>query len=159
MNPKDPIFDIFLSLGSNIEPEKNIDLAKEQLQIKYGKLLTSSIYKTKAVGFKGDDFLNLVLKASTDDDPELVIDHLHSIEKQTGRETGTGQFNSRTLDIDLLLYGDLIDPSLNLPRDEILKYDFVLEPLVEIFPEGMHPTENKSCKEILKELRDSLSCI
>ena len=127
MTPKDPVFDIFLSLGSNIEPEKNIDFARNQLQIKYGKLLISSIYKTKAVGFKGDDFLNLVLKASTDDDPELVIDHLHSIEKQTGRETGTGQFNSRTLDIDLLLYGDLIDPSLNLPRDEILKYDFVLE--------------------------------
>ena len=158
MTPKDPVFDIFLSLGSNIEPEKNIDFARNQLQIKYGKLLISSIYKTKAVGFKGDDFLNLVLKAATDDDPELVIDHLHSIEKQTGRETGTGQFNSRTLDIDLLLYGDLIDPSLNLPRDEILKYDFVLEPLVEIFPEGMHPTENKSYKEILKELRASLSC-
>ena len=158
MTPKDPVFDIFLSLGSNIEPEKNIDFARDQLQIKYGKLLISSIYKTKAVGFKGDDFLNLVLKASTDDDPELVIDHLHSIEKQTGRETGTGQFNSRTLDIDLLLYGDLIYPSLNLPRDEILKYDFVLEPLVEIFPEGMHPTENKSYKEILKELRASLSC-
>ena len=63
MTPKDPIFDIFLSLGSNIEPKKNIDFAKEQLQIKYGKLLISSIYKTKAVGFKGDDFLNLVIKA------------------------------------------------------------------------------------------------
>ena len=73
MNPKDPIFDIFLSLGSNIEPEKNIDLAKEQLQIKYGKLLTSSIYKTKAVGFKGDDFLNLAIKASTSDSPETCL--------------------------------------------------------------------------------------
>ena len=116
MNPKDPIFDIFLSLGSNIEPEKNIDFAKEQLQIKYGKLLISSIYKTKAVGFKGDDFLNLVIKTSTSDSPETVIDYLHYIERQTGRETGTGQFNSRTLDIDLLLYGDLIDTSLNYPE-------------------------------------------
>tara|TARA_B100001996_G_C18389800_1_gene488699 strand:- start:7 stop:480 length:474 start_codon:yes stop_codon:yes gene_type:complete len=157
MMPKGPIFDIFLSLGSNIEPEKNIDFAKDQLQIKYGRLSISSIYKTKAVGFIGDHFLNLVIKASTDDDPQLVIDHLHYIERQTGRETGTGQFNSRTLDIDLLLYGDLIDPSLNLPRDEILKYNFVLEPLAEIFPEGMHPTENKSYKEIFKELRASVS--
>ena len=155
MNPKDPIFDIFLSLGSNIEPEKNIDFAKEQLQIKYGKLLISSIYKTKAVGFKGDDFLNLVIKASTSDSPETVINYLHYIERQTGRETGTGQFNSRTLDIDLLLYGDLIDKSLNLPRDEILEYDFVLDPLVEIFPEGIHPTENKSYQEIFI---DSKTC-
>ena len=157
MTPKSPIFDIFLSLGSNIEPEKNIDFAKEQLQIKYGKLLISSIYKTKAVGFVGDDFLNLVIKVSTSDSPETVIDHLHSIEKQTGRETGTGRFNSRTLDIDLLLYGDLIDASLNLPRDEILEYDFVLEPLAEIFPEGIHPIENKSYKEMFIELKTSVS--
>ena len=157
MTPKDSIFDIFLSLGSNIEPEKNIDFAKEQLQIKYGKLLISSVYKTKAVGFKGDDFLNLVIKASTSDSPETVIDYLHYIEKQTGRETGTGQFNSRTLDIDLLLYGDLIDASLNLPRDEILEYDFVLEPLVEIFSEGIHPIEKRSYKEIFIELNTSIS--
>jgi len=157
MTPKDSIFDIFLSLGSNIEPEKNIDFAKEQLQIKYGKLLISSVYKTKAVGFKGDDFLNLVIKTSTSDSPETVIDYLHYIEKQTGRETGTGQFNSRTLDIDLLLYGDLIDASLNLPRDEILEYNFVLEPLVEIFPEGIHPIEKRSYKEIFIELNTSIS--
>ena len=157
MTPKDSIFDIFLSLGSNIEPEKNIDFAKEQLQIKYGKLLISSVYKTKAVGFKGDDFLNLVIKTSTSDSPETVIDYLHYIEKQTGRETGTGQFNSRTLDIDLLLYGDLIDASLNLPRDEILEYDFVLEPLVEIFSEGIHPIEKRSYKEIFIELNTSIS--
>lgn len=157
MTSKDSIFDIFLSLGSNIEPEKNIDFAKEQLQIKYGKLLISSVYKTKAVGFKGDDFLNLVIKTSTSDSPETVIDYLHYIEKQTGRETGTGQFNSRTLDIDLLLYGDLIDASLNLPRDEILEYDFVLEPLVEIFPEGIHPIEKRSYKEIFIELNTSMS--
>ena len=157
MTPKDSIFDIFLSLGSNIEPEKHIGFAKEQLQIKYGKLLISSVYKTKAVGFKGDDFLNLVIKTSTSDSPETVIDYLHYIEKQTGRETGTGQFNSRTLDIDLLLYGDLIDASLNLPRDEILEYDFVLEPLVEIFPEGIHPIEKRSYKEIFIELNTSIS--
>ena len=157
MTPKDPIFDIFLSLGSNIEPEKNIGFAKHQLQKNYGKLLISSIYKTKAVGFMGDDFLNLVIKASTDEAPETVIDHLHYIERQTGRRTGTGQFNSRTLDIDLLLYGDLIDSSLNIPRDEILQYDFVLEPLVEIFPEGIHPRENKSYKEIFIELKTSVS--
>ena len=153
MTSKDLIFDIFFSLGSNIEPEKNIDFAKDQLQIRYGKLLVSSTYKTKAVGFKGDDFLNLVIKASTNDRPETVINHLHDIERQTGREPGTGQFNSRTLDIDLLLYGDLIHPSLNLPRDEILKYDFVLEPLAEIFPEGIHPIENKSYQALFFELK------
>ena len=157
MTLDDSIFDIFLSLGSNIEPEKNIDFAKEQLQIKYGKLLISSVYKTKAVGFKGDDFLNLVIKTSTSDSPETVIDYLHYIEKQTGRETGTGQYNSRTLDIDLLLYGDLIDASLNFPRDEILEYDFVLEPLVEIFPEGIHPIEKRSYKEIFIELNTSIN--
>ena len=157
MTPKAPIFDIFLSLGSNIEPEKNIDFAKDQLQTKFGKLLISSTYRTKAVGFIGDDFLNLVIKTSTSDPPETVIDYLHHIERQTGRQTSTGRFNSRTLDIDLLLYGDLIDVSLNLPRDEILKYDFVLEPLLEVFPEGIHPKENKSYKEIFIELKRHMS--
>ena len=87
----------------------------------------------------------------------MCIRDSHYIEKQTGRETGTGQFNSRTLDIDLLLYGDLIDASLNLPRDEILEYDFVLEPLVEIFPEGIHPIEKRSYKEIFIELNTSIN--
>ena len=155
MTTQERSFNIYLSLGSNIEPEKNIDFARDQLNKKYGELVVSSIYKTKAVGFKGDDFLNLVIQASTNHPPETVIDHLHGIERQTGRETGTGKFNSRTLDIDLLLYGNLTNPSLNLPRDEILKYDFVLEPLAEIFPEGIHPIENKSYASLLLELKAS----
>ena len=153
MTSKDLIFDIFFSLGSNIKPEKNIEFAKQQLQKNFGELLVSSLFKTKAVGFKGDDFHNLVIKASTHERPETVINHLHDIERQTGRETSTGQFNSRTLDIDLLLYGDLINASLNLPRDEILKYEFVLEPLAEIFPEGIHPIENKSYQTLFSELK------
>ena len=153
MTSKDPIFDIFFSLGSNIKPEKNIEFAKKQLQKNFGELLVSSLFKTKAVGFKGDDFFNLVIKASTHERPETVINHLHDIERQTGREPSTGQFNSRTLDIDLLLYGDLINASFNLPRDEILKYEFVLEPLAEIFPEGIHPIENKSYQALFFELK------
>ena len=110
----------YLSLGSNVFPEKNIQFALDQLIEIFGETVSSSTYKTKAVGFKGSDFLNLVVKIETSLDPERLIDRLHGIEEMTGRITGTKAFNDRTLDIDVLTYDDHINLDLNIPRDEIL---------------------------------------
>ena len=99
----------------------------------------SSIYKTEAIGFKGDYFLNLVAKAKTVIPPQMIIRKLRKIESDTGRDVGTGKFSSRTLDIDMILYGELVDETIRIPRDDIDLYAFVIEPLAEIHPEGLHP--------------------
>ena len=146
----------YLSLGSNISPDKNIQFALDQLSQIFGETVSSSIYKTKAVGFEGSDFLNLVVKIETGLDPEKLIDRLHGIEEMTGRITGTKAFNDRTLDIDVLIYGDYINPDLNIPRDEILMYGFVLEPLAELNPEGLHPIERVTFIELWSRLKENL---
>ena len=146
----------YLSLGSNVSPEKNIQFALDQLSKIFGETVSSSTYKTKAIGFEGSDFLNLVVKIETDLDPERLIDRLHGIEEMTGRITGTKAFNDRTLDIDVLIYGDQINPDLNIPRDEILMYGFVLEPLAELNPEGLHPIERVRFMELWSKLKENL---
>ena len=74
----------------------------------------------------------------------------------TGRITGTKAFNDRTLDIDVLTYDDHINLDLNIPRDEILKYGFVLEPLAELNPEGLHPIERVTFMELWSRLKENL---
>ena len=146
----------YLSLGSNVSPEKNIQFALDQLIEIFGEMVSSSTYKTKAVGFKGSDFLNLVVKIETNLDPERLIDRLHGIEEMTGRITGTKAFNDRTLDIDVLTYDDYFNLDLNIPRDEILKYGFVLQPLAELNPEGLHPIERVTFMELWSRLKENL---
>ncbi|MBQ08942.1 MAG: 2-amino-4-hydroxy-6-hydroxymethyldihydropteridine diphosphokinase [Gammaproteobacteria bacterium] len=146
----------YLSLGSNVSPEKNIQFALDQLRRIFGETVPSSTYLTKAVGFEGPDFLNLVVKIETDLDPATLIDQLHSIEEMTGRVTGTKAFNDRTLDIDVLIYDDCINLDLNIPRDEILKHGFVLEPLAELYPDGLHPIEKITFLELWNRLKDDL---
>lgn len=146
----------YLSLGSNVSPEKNIQFALDQLSKIFGKVVSSSTYLTKSVGFEGSDFLNLVVRINTDLNPSELIDKLHLIEEMTGRVTGTKAFNDRTLDIDVLIYDDLVDLSLNIPRDEILKYGFVLEPLAELYPDGIHPIEKITFLELWNRLKESL---
>ena len=147
---------VYLSLGSNVSPEKNIKFALDQLCKIFGDVDSSSTYLTKAVGFKGSDFLNLVVRIDTALDPVELIAELHRIEEMTGRVTGTKAFNDRTLDIDVLIYDDLVDLNLNIPRDEILKYGFVLEPLSELDPNGVHPTEKITFLELWNRLKENL---
>ena len=146
----------YLSLGSNVSPEKNIQFALDQLSKIFGEITSSSTYLTEAVGFKGSDFLNLVVKIDTVLEPVELISELHRIEEMTGRVTGTKAFNDRTLDIDVLLYDEVVNIDLNIPRDEILKYGFVLEPLAELFPEGKHPIEKITFLELWKRLKENL---
>jgi len=120
----------FLSLGSNINAESNIIFAIEQLN----KILTntkfSSIHKTKAEGFEGDDFLNLVVAGDSELDFEQLNQKLKDIENQSGRERDVPKFSARTLDIDIVLQID--KDEIIYESDEIEKYSFVSEPLKEI---------------------------
>ena len=137
---------VFVSIGSNIEREKNVRAGIDELKKYFGELILSPVYETEAVGFDGDPFYNLVAAFETELDPYQVNDTLHQIEEDNGRDRSDPKFSSRTLDIDLLLYDDLIinDDKLQIPRDEIEKYAFVLKPLVDIVSDATHPVTKNS---------------
>jgi len=137
---------IYISIGSNIDAEKNIRLAIHALQEHYGKLILSSVYESEAVGFDGDNFLNLVVALKTDEDVHTVAAILRKIEDDNGRDRSGPRFSARSVDLDLLLYDDLIinENGLELPRDEITKNAFVLLPLEEIAPQLIHPLTGKT---------------
>ena len=137
---------IYISIGSNIEAEQHLRLAIAELRDHYGDLLLSSVYESEAVGFEGDNFLNMVVGLDTDEDVHHVVQILRQIEDRHGRVRNGPRFSARTLDLDLLLYDDLVvkEDALDLPRGEIIQNAFVLWPLAEIAPEIMHPVEQQS---------------
>ena len=140
---------VYLSAGSNIAPEQNLKMACQQLESEYGELTLSSVYQNAAVGFAGDDFLNMVIGFSTHEKPELVVNRLESLHKKAHRKRQANPFSSRTLDVDLLLYGDLVrEGEPELPRDDIEKYAFVLGPMAEVAPKLRHPVNGLTMSEI-----------
>lgn len=142
--------EVFLSLGSNIDRERHIPSALAELGRRFGPLAVSSIYETAAVGFEGPSFHNLVVGFETALSLPEISPILTEIEEMHGRTRQCKKFSSRTLDIDLLLYGDAVleEGKLKLPRDEILRYAFVLEPLAEIAPDHRHPVNKQSYAEL-----------
>lgn len=139
----------YLSIGSNIDPEANVIGAVRALRAKYGDILISPVYQTPAVGFEGDDFYNLVVGVDTDETVEALAIACRAIETAQGRQRGAQRFSARTLDIDILLYGQLIrEAAPTLPREEILKYAFVLKPLADVAPNLQHPCDGRCYAEI-----------
>ncbi|MBI5450438.1 MAG: 2-amino-4-hydroxy-6-hydroxymethyldihydropteridine diphosphokinase [Gammaproteobacteria bacterium] len=141
---------VYVSVGSNIEREKNVRSAIAALREQFGELTLSTVYDCKAVGFDGDDFYNLVVGFETDDGVQAVAQLLQEIEVEHGRTRNRQRFVSRTLDLDLLLYGNLIlkDDVICLPREEITRYAFVLAPLAEIAGERRHPMSGKRLRDM-----------
>jgi len=149
---------VYVGIGSNIEQDKHIRLAVQSLLSAFGEqchLLLSPVYKTQAIGFEGDDFLNLVASFLTDLSPFDVEKKLKEIEHLNGRRRGQEKFSARTLDIDLLLYDqDIINNNgVSVPRDEIEKYAFVLSPLADLAPDLIHPQTRQSMSEMWQQLR------
>ena len=142
--------DVYISVGSNVDREKHIRAAINSLQDNFGQLILSSVYETTAIGFKGDDYLNLVAVFETTKEPEQVDLILDKIEILNGRTPENRKLSARTLDLDLILFGDHVsdDPKLKIPRDEILKCAFMLEPLAEIAGELKHPVIGKTYSEL-----------
>lgn len=139
----------YLSLGSNIEPARHMHGAIAALYQRYGELVISPVYQTPAVGFDGDDFLNLVVGLETTQGPEELAASCHEIEAELGRRRGDQRYSARTMDIDVLTLGDMVrDSAPALPRDEILKYAFVLKPLADIAPQARHPVVGRCYADI-----------
>lgn len=136
----------YLNIGSNQERENNIRGAIVELKKNFQIEAVSPAYESEAVGFEGDSFYNLCVAIETELTPPQVNEVLHQIEDQHGRDRSQPKFSGRTLDIDLILYDDLIidEGKLKLPREDILKYAFVLKPLADIAAEEIHPQLNQS---------------
>ena len=137
---------VFLGLGSNESPEENLRLAIRELRSRYGDLVLSSVYQSSAVGFESADFLNLVVGLQTKASPLDICNEIETIHNLAGRVRGRDKWESRTLDIDLLLYNDLVQDErpVRVPREDILQFSFVLCPLAEIAPDQVHPVTGKT---------------
>jgi 2-amino-4-hydroxy-6-hydroxymethyldihydropteridine diphosphokinase len=140
----------YISIGSNINKDEHIPASLRALEQAFGELTVSSIYESEPVGFTGDVFYNLVVGFDSDLEVKAVAKQLRQIELDNGRTPDSRKFAARTLDLDLILYGDLIvnDGRLRIPRDEIEHYAFVLEPLAEIAPTLKHPISHLSYAEL-----------
>ena len=121
----------FLSIGSNIDAEKNLDFAYKELKNILDNIQSSSIYITKAEGFEGDDFLNSIICGYANDNFEELNVKLKMIEDKSGRDRSKPKFSARTLDIDIVLQIN-DDEEILFESDEIEKYSFVSDPLKEL---------------------------
>ena len=129
-----------LSLGSNIDAPNNIRKAVRALRHEFDALKCSSVYESEAIGFVGANFLNLVAIIETTADLSSISRFLKLLEDRFGRNREQPRFSARTLDVDILFYGDEKTKSdeIELPKEEITQYAFVLQPLAELLPDRIH---------------------
>jgi len=140
----------WLGLGSNVNAENHIRAGIKELEEKFENVSLSPVYTSTSVGFDGDDFINLVARVETDMHPLELREYLRDLEDRYGRKRNVPKFSDRVLDIDILLYDDLIlrSPVLEMPRGEIMKFAHVLKPLADLEPDLVHPTELRSMADI-----------
>ncbi len=148
---------VFVSVGSNVAPQQSLAQGLQMLRSYYGALQLSPVYRNRPVGFEGDDFFNLVLLMRAHASPQAVRATLLSIEDACGRNRLQPRFSSRTLDLDVLMYGDqVIDQAdLQIPRSELLDSAFVLRPMADLAPNLIHPTEHLSMRELWRAFDQS----
>lgn len=152
---------VYVGIGSNVERERHIRAAVSALNANFATLRLSKIYETTAVGFVGDPFLNLVAGFETDLDLEALVDTLRAIELNNGRQRTEKRYGPRTLDIDVLVYGDMIcdeDP-IELPRSEITRQAYVLLPLAELAPNAHHPILGERYADLCQRLKLDVSAM
>ena len=142
----------YLSLGSNIEPEAHLRAAIAELHERFGALAVSPVYRSKAVGFDGPDFLNLAVGLDTELDAYALDAWLHALEDRHGRRRDVPRYASRTLDVDIVLFDDLVldgPGHLRIPRPELTQ-PFVLRPLCDIAPDVRDPTTGRTLSQLLE---------
>jgi 2-amino-4-hydroxy-6-hydroxymethyldihydropteridine diphosphokinase len=140
----------YLSLGSNVEPERHLRAAIDTLRARFGDVVVSPVYRTPAVGFDGPAFLNAAAIIDSDLEPQALNDWLHALEDAHGRDRSGPRFSSRTLDIDIVLFDDRVlegTGNLRIPRPE-LELAFVLRPLADIAPDVVVPGAGRTLAQL-----------
>lgn len=137
---------VHVGLGSNVERETRLRQAVAALREHFGRVDLSPVYNSAAVGFDGYDFLNLVVGLDTELAVEQVTEVFHDIENELGRDRSLPKFASRSIDLDILTFGDQVFdlPGIRVPRPEILVNAFVLKPLQDLVPDSLHPETGES---------------
>jgi 2-amino-4-hydroxy-6-hydroxymethyldihydropteridine diphosphokinase len=144
---------VLVAAGSNIEPVANLRRALDVLARHYPRLRCSRAYRNAAVGFEGEDFVNLVVGFDTGDDVESVLAHLHEAEAKCGRERMAPKWAPRSMDLDVLLFGDRVcdEPGLVLPRPDLVRRAYMLGPAAELAPGTVHPTLGRTLAELWRD--------
>lgn len=142
--------DVFASIGSNVDRARNLGFALLRLRKLYGDLNISGVYESEPVGFDGSPFYNVVVGFNSEQTPAALVAAFRKLESERGRARDGAKFGPRTLDVDLLLYDDLVTEcdGFRLPRKEITRFAFVLGPLAEIAAHRRHPLEGKTFAEL-----------
>lgn len=143
---------VYVGVGSNIERRKHIEAAIEELLTIGNHLQISTIYECASVGFNSAAFYNLVVALETRFSLSDFAAQLRAIESRWGRDPQAKKFQDRTLDLDIILFGEEIsaqDPEL--PRSDIFKYPFVIQPLYDLSPERIVPNDGRSVRQIWQQ--------
>ncbi len=146
---------VYISIGSNVDRERYVTAALNALADWFGELAISPVYESEAVGFDGAPFLNLVVGVTTDLPVGTLSRRFKQLEADNGRRRDVPKFSARTLDLDILTYGDIVGhiEGVELPRGEILTNAFVLKPLADLAPGALHPVTGQSYGELWREYR------
>ncbi len=146
---------VLIGLGSNQERERHLSAALQGLLRLFPDLTISSVYETDAVGFQGDPFFNLVGMFSTELSLSVLLDKIRALEEECGRVRSEKRFGPRSLDIDILTFGDEIcdGEPVEIPRSDITTAAYVLIPLVELVPNTLHPLLGTSYAQLLERLK------
>jgi 2-amino-4-hydroxy-6-hydroxymethyldihydropteridine diphosphokinase len=137
---------IYIAAGSSIEPEQRMQRAAAELRQRFAGIRFSACYRNRAFGFEGPDFINAVAGLDTELEPEQLIAQLEQIEALCGRSREDPKWAPRAMDLDLLLYGERIHSTARyqLPRPDLLRRIYMLQPLAELAPELIHPESGLS---------------
>ena len=147
--------DVYVAAGSNVEPIANLRRALDALDRAFAPLSVSRAYRNAAVGFQGDDFVNLVVGFQTDLAVHAVLERLHEAEAACGRERAAAKWAPRSMDLDILLYGTVAcdEPGLTLPRPDLLRRPYMLGPLAELAPDLVHPTARVPLRDLWSDMQ------
>ena len=142
--------EVYVAAGSNIDPVNHLRRALDELRRIYPRLTVSPAYRNKAVGFEGEDFINLVVGFSTQQPVARVREQLQRIETLCGRPAASPKWAPRSMDLDILLYGDMVsnEPGLVIPRPDLLRRPYMLKPMADIAPDVEHPLAKKTMREL-----------